>query len=76
MIAEGTYTGTGSDPVVTIDKDLILSGGWNAAFTSQNGNTVIDGQKARQGIRVLVSSTSIISNVTVQNGSIIRGEVS
>jgi hypothetical protein len=45
-VAVGTYTGTGTN-VVTIDKDLTLSGGWSSTFTQQTGLSTIDGQDAQ-----------------------------
>ena len=78
MIAAGTYTGTTVYPVITINKDLVLSGGWNTGFASQDGSTVIDGQVARCGI--MVSASVNISNFTVQNSScnsdVFRGGIS
>ncbi len=43
--------GTGTS-VITIAKNLTLSGGWNTDFSSQTGYSIIDGQQARRGIYV------------------------
>jgi hypothetical protein len=52
-VATGSYTGTDLTPeVVRVDRDAILSGGWNAAFTSQDGVSTIDGENLRRGIVV------------------------
>ena len=47
-VAVGTYTGTSSSwvPVVTISKNVYLSGGWNPSFSAQVGSSTIDGQRA------------------------------
>ncbi len=50
-VASGVYTGTGGQ-VVRLDKDLLLSGGWDATFTTQNGMSVVDAEQARCGISV------------------------
>ena len=42
-VATGTYTGAG-EQVVLLDKSVILSGGWDASFTSQSGASTIDGE--------------------------------
>jgi uncharacterized repeat protein (TIGR01451 family) len=65
VIATGTYTGT---EVVLLDKDVVLSGGWNGSFTSQNGISTIDGQDTRRGIYVGIGVTAIIEDVNIQNG--------
>src|SRR4030095_7281755 len=40
-VAQGIYTGSGNE-VVLIDKDISLSGGWDASFTAQSGISTID----------------------------------
>ena len=65
-VAAGTYTGS-SSAVVTITKDVILSGGWNNTFTSQTGLSVIDGQAARQGISSTGANVTI-DRFIIQNG--------
>jgi hypothetical protein len=67
LVATGTYTGTG-DQVVLIDRDLTLSGGWNAAFSSQEGYTTIDGQAARRGFTLPAPSSASLDHFKVQNG--------
>lgn len=57
LVGVGTYTSTAS-AVVLIDKDLDLSGGWNAAFTVRAGLSAIDGQGARAGMRVVSGTVS------------------
>ena len=64
-VAVGMYTGTGTD-VVLINKDVTLSGGWDAGFTTQSGLSIIDGQHARRCIAI--TSTSAIDHFRLQNG--------
>jgi Zn-dependent metalloprotease len=51
-VAEGTYTGDTISPVVTIQKSLVLSGGWDSAFATQTGYSTIDGQNTRGGMAI------------------------
>lgn len=67
LVATGTYTGIG-DQVVLIDRDLTLSGGWNAAFSSQAGYTTIDGQAARSGFTLPAGGSASLDHFKVQNG--------
>ena len=67
-IAAGTYTGTGSS-VVTINKALTLSGGWNMNFSAQTGFSIVDGQNTRSGVRVPTpNNTTTIDRFIIQNG--------
>ena len=65
-VAVGTYTGTGTE-VVLINKGVTLSGGWNAAFTTQSGTSTIDGQATRRGVSS-VGENVFIDRFTIQNG--------
>ena len=71
-VATGTYTGTGTE-VVLINKSVTISGGWNAAFTTQSGMSIIDGQSLRRGVNipyiypVLITATTM-ERFTIQNG--------
>ena len=67
-IASGTYSGTGTE-VVLINKSITLFGGWNAGFTTQSGQSTINGQNARRGITVSDSVIATIQKFIVQNGS-------
>ena len=70
-VATGTYTDTISY-VVNLSKSITLSGGWNAAFTTQNGATVIDGQNVRGGVYISnVSAT--LDHFVIQNGYVNYG---
>jgi pimeloyl-ACP methyl ester carboxylesterase len=72
LVAAGTYTGIGAE-VVLVDKSATISGGWDGAFTAQNGVSTIDGEDARGSITVKDGLAAIIERVTVQNGSASRG---
>jgi hypothetical protein len=67
LVATGTYTGTGTE-VVLIEKKTTLSGGWNAAFTIQNGYSTIDGQNARGGVFVNGLVFASLDHFIVRNG--------
>ncbi len=66
-VAIGIYAGTGNE-VVLLDKDITLTGGWDANFTTQSGMSTIDGQGARRGMTVNSSVTANIERFVVQNG--------
>ena len=67
-VASGTYTGTGFY-VVTITKSIRILGGWDAAFTIQNGQSIIDGQASRSGIYINGTGLTVdISQFKVTNG--------
>jgi hypothetical protein len=69
-VAAGTYMGSGTE-VVLIDRDITLSGGWDASFTIQDGEAVIDGQQKRRGITVynfLTKVIAVIDHFRIQNG--------
>jgi PKD domain-containing protein len=66
-VAEGTYTGVGTE-VVLIDKDITLSGGWDPTFTTQSGMSTIDGEGIRRGIIVNSGMVASIEHFVVQNG--------
>jgi len=70
LVASGVYTDTGNE-VVLLYKSAVLSGGWNAGFTSQNGMSTIDGQGARRGMSVGVVNRGVTVSVErfiVENG--------
>jgi uncharacterized repeat protein (TIGR01451 family) len=71
-VAIGTYTGEDPNGVVTIGKDLILSGGWNTGFTNQTGMSIIDGQGARRGVNIDAATgiTVMLEYFTIQNGNV------
>ena len=64
-IAQGTFRGTGTQPVVTVGNNLTLSGGWDNTFTTQSGFSVIDGQNVRKCVS---SSGSTIDHFKIMNG--------
>lgn len=62
FIAIGVYVGTG-DSVVSIDRNVSLSGGWDAAFSAQTGMSTVDGQNARRGMLINNSQCPSVSLV-------------
>ncbi len=63
-----TFTGSGEN-VVVIDKDVTLSGGWNAEFNVQTGMSIVDGQNTRRVIYIFGATTVVsIDHFTFQNG--------
>jgi hypothetical protein len=72
-VATGIYTDTGTE-VVLINKNITLSGGWDAAFTTQNGMSSIDGQHAMRGATVNGGLVATIERFIIQNGGGDNGE--
>ncbi len=65
MVAAGTYYGTGGN-VVSISKNITLSGGWVANFTAQTGASIIDGQNTNNGI-LSINSFVNVKRFVIQN---------
>lgn len=66
--AAGIYTTAVGTAVVVIDKDLALTGGWDAAFTAQTGESIIDGEATRRGLTVSSGVTASLDRFTVRHG--------
>ena len=65
-MAIGTYT-PASGAVVTITKNLTLSGGWNADFTgAEMGRSTIDGLAAFRGVIINDGLTVNIDRFVIQ----------
>ncbi len=71
-VAVGTYTGTDTQ-VVLINKNIALSGGWDAGFTSQTSTSTIDGQNARDGIWIDNGILATVDHFTIENGTTLGG---
>jgi hypothetical protein len=67
FVAAGTYTGTGDEAVVTINKNVELNGGWDETFSSRTGMSTIDGGVARRGVFV-ESGTAFFDQFIITNG--------
>jgi Zn-dependent metalloprotease len=65
-VAEGIYTGSGL-AVVTIQKSLFLSGGWDSTFTTRTGYATINGENARRGIDISGTYTIDLSYFDIRN---------
>ena len=70
LVAEGTYTGIGGNPmhnaVVDIPTRVHISGGWNDDFTVHTGFSTIDGQHIRRGIYGGAGAT--LNRLIITNG--------
>jgi uncharacterized repeat protein (TIGR01451 family) len=66
LVGTGVYTGTGT-VVVDVEKNAILSGGWNAGFTVQSGVSIIDGDRVRQGV-LIGNAVATIERFVIRNG--------
>ena len=68
-VALGTYTASTGTEVVLVNKTVNLLGGWDTAFTSQVGRSVIDGQNVRGGIRKALATASLtVGRFKIKNG--------
>lgn len=72
-VAGGTYTGSGADPVVRVTTSITLTGGFDAANWATPPNpivnpTILDGQAARQVVRIEGAVSPIIENFEISNG--------
>lgn len=68
LVAEGTYIAASGTEVVLLDRSLALSGGWDAAFSSQGGASVIDGGGVRRGLTVGSGVAATVGRFTVSHG--------
>jgi len=70
-VAIGTYTGTGDifSIVVLINKNITLLGGWDATFTIQSGNSIIDGQNARRAVYINSGVAVTLERFEIQGGN-------
>jgi len=72
-VAGGTYTRP-MDPMLTVNKDIRLTGGWDGASSGPvvidpvANLTVLDGEDTRRVIEVVDSPTPIISGFTIKRG--------
>ncbi|MFT3894168.1 MAG: hypothetical protein QM730_21260 [Anaerolineales bacterium] len=67
-VGSGVYTGASASPIVSINKNIILSGGWNSNFTNQTGMSVIDGQNSRGNMYINKSIVSSLNHFILRNG--------
>ncbi|NIM94974.1 MAG: DUF11 domain-containing protein [Anaerolineales bacterium] len=66
-VDSGTYM-SASGFVVSIDKDLTLSGGWDSSFLSQTGMTTLDGEETYRGLLLNLNMTATVERFIIQNG--------
>ncbi len=62
------FSSNASPNVVIINKDILLSGGWNSDFTSQDGASIIDGDHVNNGILV-ISGDITVKNFIIENAT-------
>ncbi|HUI90382.1 MAG TPA: choice-of-anchor Q domain-containing protein, partial [Anaerolineales bacterium] len=73
-VAAGTYSWSSSvnaqANVVIVNTSLTLSGGWDSTFSSQIGDSVIDGQNANNGVLLQAAgSTVTIDRFVIENSN-------
>lgn len=75
----GTYTGSGGNPVLTIDENINLYGGWDGSMTYPpivDPNTYVstlDGEDARQVVAITDGSTAFVEGFTIVHGQAYDG---
>jgi hypothetical protein len=69
LVAVGTYTTSMGDSVVVLDKNLIVSGGWDETFSNPIGRSIIDGEESRFGVDIPYGPYEVtLSRFVIQNG--------
>ncbi len=66
-VTSGTFNGIGASPIVTINKNISISGGWDSGFTTQSSLTILDGQDTRSDVEVNSGITAVIEKFIVTN---------
>jgi predicted GH43/DUF377 family glycosyl hydrolase len=71
LITEDIYTNSNPliNDVVTINQDVILSGGWNADFSQQSGYSTIDGENLYRCVFIPSGVITSIDRFIIQNGN-------
>ncbi len=65
----GEFTGDGlADEVLQIAASVVLSGGWNSAFSAQTSYTTLDGEESRRGVFIAGAITVEMDRFVVTNG--------
>lgn len=67
FVAIGTYTGSGEE-VARLDRSLTLSGGWDAEFSAQVGQSILEGEGARRGLTVVSGVRAAVERFDARNG--------
>jgi len=68
-VASGVYTDSATSEVMLVNKSLNLLGGWDNAFLTQAGQTVLYGRNIKRGATVAVEAVAQIDHFTFQNGN-------
>ena len=66
-VAIGTYTSITS-PVISINQNIFLSGGWDLTFDAQSGYSIIDGEDKRV-VNIEENIAASIDHFIIQNGT-------
>jgi hypothetical protein len=66
-VARGVYTSMDPVAVVSITKSLALSGGWDSAFTVQDGMSSVHGEDLREGIRVFGAGPVTLDHLRIEH---------
>lgn len=64
----GIFTGSGPTEVVHIGKDLNIDGGWDAAFATRAGYTIVSGEQQRRGVFIAAGVRVQMNNVAIVHG--------
>ena len=74
FVAKGTYTGTTS-PILTITNknNITISGGWDESFNVQDGLSTLDGQGARQILKIIPGTATPPIRATLDRLQITNG---
>jgi hypothetical protein len=67
LVATGAYH-SASNPIVSVDKSLILLGGWNTAFTAVTGRSTVDGDGYRRSMSVSAGTQVELDRFILQDG--------
>ncbi len=65
-VAAGTYTASVT-PVVSIEKAITLSGGWDSAFSTRTGISTVDGQNTRQPMYISSNGVVFVEYFSFEN---------
>jgi hypothetical protein len=66
LISVGEYSGE-DGKLLTIDRNVTLSGGWDIQFTSQTGHSTLNGQGMKDGVAIEINVTAVIDHAIIQD---------
>lgn len=69
-VQSGSYfTGSSGQQVILINKNITISGGWNSAFSLQDGISRIDGENVRPCLLANETLIAFLSHLILENGN-------